>query len=539
MERQLEELVASGKAGKMTEEEVRTRWPDAVVASLGALTQIKPDGTSKTRMLFDGTFGSGLNPRIRVRDKDRGPATADIKKVLGLQAMTKRRTLGITADVRDAHREIPVREADWKFQVCRAHPPPSSCYYLRCGVFGIASAAYWWGRLAAGLLRVLHHLGDPTLEGWLLLVADDFKIESTSTTPEISILFYLWVLVLLGVPLQWHKTKAGHLLDWVGLAFNLREHTLGLSVSRAAWAVAWCSRQASNGGGTLEELRAGVGRLGFAVGALTFDAPFLSPLYSYIGVCQSSGFRRYPVLVRLTLKFLAERIARRRSYRCGASPMPLDFGPRVDAAAEGDSIGIGGWLPRAGADGRPDTELSPWFALTLTRAEAPWAYSKAGQPFRTIAALEAMGTLLAIRLFSPWLVGGRRGAVVMRAYTDNQSNVGALGKLMTTKFPLNCITMEIAYMLEELDLRLDLQWLPRDRNDEADRLSKGILDGFKTENRLGVDPSRLTWNVLPSLMRVGEEFHQELQKQKGLGVGSGSTQRKRRKTRPLRESDPW
>ncbi len=302
VEQQLEELVAADKAGRLSEQELRDRWPDAIVASLGALTQAKPDGTIKTRMLYDGTFGAGINPMIRVRDKDRGPATADVRRLLNLQARTGRRTLGITADVKDAHREVPVREQDWRLQVCRARPPPSSCYFFRCGVFGIASAAYWWGRLAACLLRLLHHLGDSSLEGWILLVADDFKLESTSATPEFSLLFYLWALVIMGVPLQWHKSTAGQRLEWVGYAFHLREHSLGLSASRAAWAVAWCTRHATNGGGSLEELREGVGRLGFAVGALVFDAPFQGPLCSYIGVCRSGGYRRYPAFVRLALK---------------------------------------------------------------------------------------------------------------------------------------------------------------------------------------------------------------------------------------------
>ncbi len=538
LEKQLEDLVAQGKAGRATEAEILAAWPDAAVASLGALTQKKPDGSLKVRALYDGTHGVNINPKIRVRDKDRGPATADIRCVLRQLAATGRRTIGVKADVKDAHREIPVRECDWKLQVCRARPPPSTCYYFKVGVFGIASAAYWWGRLAACLVRLLHHVGEPALQAWILLVADDLKMESSAADPERSLLFLLWILVIVGVPLQWGKTAGGELIEWVGYSFNLAEHSLGLSEARAAWAVAWCTRQADNGGGTLAELREGVGRLGFAVGALLFDAPFLSPLYAYIGVCRATGYRAYPVFVRLTLKFLASRIARRRTYRCGNKPALLEHGPRVDAAAQGDQIGIGGWLPTRGTNGEISIGRSPWFAIDLDRTSAPWAFSKGGQPFRAIAALEALGTLLAVRLFAPWLKGDLRGSVVLRAYTDNQGNVAALGRLATTKFPLNCVTMELATILESLNFSLDLRWLPRDKNGEADRLSKGDFTGFASENRITVTAAELGWNVLPDLMSMGEAFHKEVQRKKSDGHLATLTRKKRRGER-LRDVDPW
>ncbi len=129
---------------------------------------------------------------------------------------------------------------------------------------------------------------------------------------------------------------------------------------------------------------------------------------------------------RLTLRLLAERLSRRRMYRCGAAPPALEHGPRVDASAEGSLIGIGGWLPTRGEDGELATSASPWVACQLCQRTAPWAYTKAGQPFRAIAALEALGTLMAV----------------------NRSRSGS-------------------------EVKLDLQWLPRDLNEEADRLSKG------------------------------------------------------------------
>ncbi len=538
LEKQLDELVRLDKAGRATVEQIKTWWPDAAVASLGALVQLRPDGDLKVRALYDGTRGVDINPKIRVRDKDRGPATADVRCVMRQLAKSGRRAVGIKADVKDAHREIPVREADWKLQICRARPSSSTCYYFKVGVFGISSAAYWWGRLAACLVRLLHHVGEPSLDVWVLLVADDFKMESSATNPARSLLFLLWLLVIVGVPLQWGKTAGGQRIDWVGYSFDLAQYTLGLSESRAAWAVAWCTKQADNGGGTLGELREGVGRLGFAAGALLFDAPFLSPLYAYLGVCRTTGYRKYPVFVRITLRFLADRIARRRSYNCATTPSPLEFGPRVDAAAQGDIIGIGGWLPRRGPAGEISLADSPWFAISLDINSAPWAFSKNGQPFRSIAALEALATLLAVKLFSPWLHGDLRGSVTLKAYTDNQGNVAALGRLATTKYPLNCVIMELSTILESLNLTLDLRWLPREFNGEADQLSKGCFEGFADAHRVRVTADQLAWNVLPDLMKQGELFHREIVSAKAAAPAPPPARKKRRGER-LRDVDPW
>ncbi len=276
LERQLEDHVARGQAIRMTADELRRRWPDAAVCSLGALTKVSGDGTKKVRMLMDATYGVGINDRIRVRDKDRGPSAPDIKRLLRAQAERRHRTRGLAIDVADAHRMVPVRAEDWRYQVCRAKDD-GPCFAFTCGVFGVASIAYWWGRLAGALLRSVHYLAAADLDLWILLVADDFKIESTAERPERSILFVLWLFELLGVPLQWAKTGGGDSVDWVGYSLSYKSHALGLSESRAEWAAAWCDRHSASGMALISELREGLGRLSFVAGALEYERPFLAP----------------------------------------------------------------------------------------------------------------------------------------------------------------------------------------------------------------------------------------------------------------------
>ena len=77
----LEDQAARGQVIKMTEHEARQRYPDLLVASLGAQRKDKPGGAVSARVLFDGTHGFTVNTRTRIRDQERGPIAADLKRI--------------------------------------------------------------------------------------------------------------------------------------------------------------------------------------------------------------------------------------------------------------------------------------------------------------------------------------------------------------------------------------------------------------------------------------------------------------------------
>ena len=66
----------------MSEVEARRRFPELVVASLGAMRKEKPGGVVTARILFDGTHGVSVNTRTRTRDQERGPIASDVKRLL-------------------------------------------------------------------------------------------------------------------------------------------------------------------------------------------------------------------------------------------------------------------------------------------------------------------------------------------------------------------------------------------------------------------------------------------------------------------------
>ena len=281
----------------------------------------------------------------------------------------------------------------------------------------------------------------------------------------------------------------------------------------------------------IDDFRSAVGRLSFVCGALEWEKPFMALLFNFLSRHKRGGLQAVPLYIRVVCRFLSERIERRRMYPSAATRSSGVEAFRVDAKAEGDAIGIGGWLPTRAEDGRISTEASPWFAMELDRSSAPWAYHR-GEPFRSIAALEALGALLGVVAFRKYYPRNLDTTVVVLAIGDNRGNRYALTRLQTTKFPLCCITMELSCQLEKLGARLSMEWSLREPNEEADCLSNGDSTGFSTQNRIHLRMEKVGWTILERMMSLGIEFSESTVRTAAAGVRVG-------KRRKLRETEPW
>ena len=153
---------------------------------------------------------------------------------------------------------------------------------------------------------------------------------------------------------------------------------------------------------------------------------------------------------------------------------------RADAKAEGQVVGIGGWETIT-----QDTPTSKarWFALELDKTNASWAFSK-GEPFKTIAALELFASLLCVRHFVDDLPPRSHSTMQLSGLTDNKGNSCIVTKLMSTKFPLFIILMELAHELDQKGITMGLSWIPRDQNCEAGDLSNLKADAFDPALRI-------------------------------------------------------
>ncbi len=532
---QLEDAVERQLAIRLTEEEAGFHFPELTVNSLAGIAKLDEHGdVSSVRLVLDGTHGVVLNRAIRQRDQDRCPVASDVRRVQREQS-TSRGAWGLALDVREAHRLPRVHPLDWTHQGCRSSLS-TDLFVFTVGCFGVSSAAYWWSRLGGALVRAVHLLADPSDELWLLLMADDLKAESTSARPEISVLFVVLVLIVLGVPLSWHKSQGGQVIQWIGYEVHLAQLALGISQRRASWCVDFLLQLARDGQADIGQVRSGVGRLCFVVGALEWERPFLAPIFSFLSRQPKSGIRKLPLFVRVISHYLASRIALRRLYP-SAVARRRDFEAfRIDASAEGDRIGVGGWLPVRNASGQLDRSLSPWFSFTLDERTAPWAYSR-GLPYRTIASLEAVGVLVALIVFQPLLQRDTDIMYVMQGVTDNRGNQFTLSRLQSSKFPLCAILMEIAARSEDLRVRLSVDWVPRDMNEDADRLADGSCESFSPHLRRQVCWESMQWLVLDWALDLGQKFYDETSELKPVNHEEDGP-RKRQKA-SYRETNPW
>jgi hypothetical protein len=132
------------------------------------------------------------------------------------------------------------------------------------------------------------------------------------------------------------------------------------------------------------------------------------------------------------------------------------------------------------------------------------------------------------------------GTIMMSTFTDSQVSAHAVARGASTSFPLCLVAMELAAQAEARGVKLLAEWAPREVNSEADALTNEMYEGFDANLRVNLDPSRLPLLVLPELMAEAACFYTLVQEKRRLAVTAAQPGAKRRRaSRPLRESAPW
>ena len=377
----------------------------------------------------------------------------------------------------------------------------------------------------------------------MLLYSDDFLMTAGTQSEMMDLAVVLLLWVALGVPWKWKKFRGGFKAEWIGYHVDFDHYVLGISPRRADWLACWCERTVREKEARVEDLRAVMGRLVFALGALEYLRPFCAPILSWVAVAGRGGLERLPWSVLFLLAYISEQL--RGGYRVQkVRPHTVDLGPlfRADAKAEGQEVAIGGWEC---AGGCPPGKAR-WFRLSLTRQNAAWAFCR-GEPFRTIAPIELFATLISLVVFGPKWRAHTRGRILLSGQINNLGNVSVLSRMMSSKFPLIVIMTELAERLRDWDLDMGLDWIPRNQNEEADGLTNGMVSPFSAELEVKVDLKDLGLKTLERMWPVADDLYKEvlekkaLSKEKGVASLSGATTMSspRSKAKPLRERDPW
>ena len=159
-----------------------------------------------------------------------------------------------------------------------------------------------------------------------------------------------------------------------------------------------------------------------------------------------------------------------------------------------------------------------------------------GEPFKIISSLEVLAITVAIIVFGPdaeWR--DLSGGLALTAFTDNQTNSYVSDRFMSTAFPASVILMEVAMQLQHLQLDLDLQWIAREQNVEADALTNGDFMMFSPERRIEVNMEELEFRILPKVLVLAEDIDREIVQKKASKIQSSYQD----PAKKLRLSQPW
>jgi hypothetical protein len=226
---------------EMPLEKARSRYgKDLKIAALAAVP--KDPEWEQIRVVHDATNGVEVNHQIRLSNQIRFPFFDDLEAALHqflLEADARR--LAMAYDYKGAHRLVPIHEDDWGKQAFRLDDP--EVVYLNCvGTFGVASAAFWWSRLAATLQRTLWALLPPGDPLYILLFADDGLCLASGPRYRKNLLAVLLFLTVSGAPLSWAKTRGGQQTEWLGYQLDLSLGLLGVSEKKVDWLETWVDK---------------------------------------------------------------------------------------------------------------------------------------------------------------------------------------------------------------------------------------------------------------------------------------------------------
>ena len=86
-----------------------------------------------------------------------------------------------------------------------------------------------------------------------------------------------------------------------------------------------------------------------------------------------------------------------------------------------------------------------------------------------------------------------------------------LDRLLTTKYPLGVVLMQLAHEMRTRRLLLRARWLPRLQNQEDDDLTNDESHHSRAEKRIPLDLNKLGFDLIHSLLAAGDEYVAELE----------------------------
>ena len=232
--------------------------------------------------------------------KERFPTASDVKRAMREKAALGERSFALTADVKEAHRQVPIAPQDWHLLGCQV-TPGSDVYINKVGTFGISSASYYWSRVASSLGRLSQYLVGSSANTWHLLVADDFHLDASGKDYRTALICFFVLCASCRVPLSWNKTAGGDTIAWIGFELLHASSELGISQRRADWFVKWTPRNRELHFRQQEPLRGHVRRGSAGIRKTLLRASLSFPRTSPTRIHQTRSTPTFPLFCHIFL----------------------------------------------------------------------------------------------------------------------------------------------------------------------------------------------------------------------------------------------
>ena len=136
----------------------------------------------------------------------------------------------LTLYVKPAHKRVKVRPSD---QGALLFAWQGKLYHYTVCHFGAKFSAYWWQRIGAQIVRILHCLAKHLPHrAWLSV--DDLPILLSIAHLQDSACLVIALLSILGVPISWRKAQLGAHVTWCGWTFQFDHETVHLTAEKLA-----------------------------------------------------------------------------------------------------------------------------------------------------------------------------------------------------------------------------------------------------------------------------------------------------------------
>eukprot|EP00438_Fugacium_kawagutii_P035968 Skav233261 [mRNA] locus=scaffold2371:114414:115298:- [translate_table: standard] len=230
----------------------------------------------------------------------------------------------------------------------------------------MASAQLYWGRLAALLLRLLYHLV-PAVD-WGYVFVDDFCWILRSSCASRHTTLLLGLLLALGIPLSWKKTKLALINLWLGFQIDPRGPIVAMGPGKHEVVTALLQQLAAGTAFTSKEIEKALGRISWATTVCPMTRSFLQPFWAWKVACKTKGclakiIRR---LASLLLAIFSKPFVHPSPYKAHSAW----WGASDASASSHGEVYIGGWLTDQDS---PNKDQVLWFQLQVLPSEHAWA----------------------------------------------------------------------------------------------------------------------------------------------------------------------